>query len=84
MSELPVTTHKCVVCRAEVSGPTDGFAFGAQGRLLFVTCHEHAPVVRAGLVSARKLAIKGLERLIERKAPTFWGLLQQFRKEHTA
>jgi hypothetical protein len=71
--------HRCVVCRKPVTGPVDGVAFGVQGRFLFTTCLDHAPVVRAGAKTAMRAVGAGINTFIDRKMPTLGKVLREVR-----
>lgn len=49
--------------------------FGVGGQLLFVTCHQHAQVVRDGVALAGRVALTGLASFARQKLPTLMGVL---------
>ena len=74
------TAHpRCAVCRRPLRGPEDGVAFGAAGRLLFLACNEHAPLVRAGAKTAVTTVLAGVNTFIDRKLPILGQILREVR-----
>ena len=58
---------RCRLCGRDVLG--GGVAFRAGGRVLFVVCPEHAPVVEAGLDVAARAIGAGAHEFLRQKMP---------------
>jgi hypothetical protein len=59
----------------------DCVPFGVGGRLLFVTCHEHAQVVRDGAALAGRVALTGLASFARQKLPTLMGVFDHVQSQ---
>lgn len=78
---MTTAPYHCAICKRPVHGPQDGVLFGAAGRPLFITCNEHAPVVRAGSRTLMRMATAGINQLIDRKMPTLGKILREVRAQ---
>lgn len=78
---MTTSPYRCAVCRRPVAGAVDGVMFGALGRPLFITCHDHAPVVRAGSKTLMRMASAGVNEFIDRKMPLLGKILREVRAQ---
>ncbi len=80
VSSVAVQTPRCVLCRRPVRGDAEGVLFGGFGRPMFVACHAHVPLIRAGASTLRRTVAAGVQTLVQRKLPNLWKFFTEVRK----